>query len=530
MYQLFRIGANMLPAGAALLALVLVVVLFVEMARSERAHQEVTAAALSDYADVAAWQYVRRAEQELRATLGPALNAMRGYEPGQDMDTLHERAVLAVERCHCQHGTKPDLTFRFDGEALELSGDESLLDGRVLRSQLAGQLAPFEAGQTQQRGLHIASMNGEAIALGYVVHQIGSPVVTGYLARTESIRRTLAEVFDRHELLPASLLGDRAQSDVLLLRVDGAGEVLYESGSLGGPWRGRAEFGALTEQFAGLTVETALRPPAAEVLLVGGTPRSRLPLLATLAGLALLLSLFAVWQFFVERRLVRMRTDTIARISHELRTPLAQIRLFTETLRLGRARDKRESERALAVIDRESRRLDHLVNNVLHFGARERGCERMTPERLALDGFLKEITKEFSPLAQHHEVTVETAVEGPLRVQADPEALRRITLNLLDNAAKYSPSGGRVRISAVAGETGRVRMCVDDSGPGVPPVQREQVWEMYGRLDGNEAPGSGIGLALVRHYAGLLGGCAWVEDAPGGGARFVVELPAEETG
>lgn len=530
MYQLFRIGANLLPVGAALLALALVVVLFVEMVRSERAHQEITAAALSDYAEVAAWQYVRRAERDLRATLGPALNAMREYKPGQDIDTLHDHAVLAVERCHCQHGTKPDLTFRFDGEALEFSGDESIVDSQVLRSQLAGRLAVFEAGQTQQRGLHIASMNGEATALGYVVHRTGSPVVSGYLARPESIRSTLAEVFDRHGLLPATLLGDKAQSDVLLLRVYGAGEVLYESGSLEGSWRGQAGFDALTEQLSGLTVETALRPSTAEVLLLGGTPRSRLPLLATLAGLALLLSLLAAWQFFAERRLVRMRADTIARISHELRTPLAQIRLFTETLRLDRARDKRERQRALTVIDRESRRLDHLVNNVLHFGARERGCERIKPETLALGSFLEEVTNEFLPLAQHHEVTMETAVEGSLKVQADPEALRRIVLNLLDNAAKYSPSGGRVRVSAVEGEAGCVRMRVDDSGAGVPPAQRERVWDMYGRLDGNDAPGSGIGLALVRHYAGLLGGCAWVEDAPGGGARFVVELPAAETG
>jgi signal transduction histidine kinase len=102
-----------------------------------------------------------------------------------------------------------------------------------------------------------------------------------------------------------------------------------------------------------------------------------------------------------------------------------------------------------------------------------------------------------------------------------------VLLNLLDNAAKYGPRGGVVQVGmAVVGFS--LRIWIKDSGPGVPREDRARIWEPYRRLD-READasvgGSGIGLAVVKDVVGLHGGRAWVEDAPGGGARFVVEIP-----
>ena len=526
MKALFRSSWNLITGGAVLVALVLVSVLFAEMVRSERAHQKVTDSALTDYAEVAAWQYVRRTEFDLQSSLGPALGTLRDSPPEMDIDRLHQQAIETASRCPCPHGTRPELTFRFDGDAFEYSGDESLADWDQLRAHLEPELKRFNSDSSRTLAVNFLPFNGQPIAVAHVTTQSSSPRITGYLAHAEPVKDTLTEGFKRHDLLPATLIANKTQSDVMTLRVRGAGQVFFESGPLEGPWQGRADFDLLTEMFAGLSVETALQPAATELLHVGGSPHSRMPLLAALAGLSLLLGLVAAWQLLRERRLVRMRTDTIARISHELRTPLAQIRLFTETLKLNRARDSRERERALSVIDRESRRLDHLVNNVLRFSRRSSDSERLNQRIFSLEPFLNEIRSEYLPLARHHGIDVRIDLDKNLQVRADPDALRRMLFNLLENATKFSPEGTLIRISAIDGQPGRTLIRVDDAGPGVPSAQRARIWDMYGRSDGNDLPGSGIGLSLVRHYVERHDGTVWVEDAPNGGARFVLDFPA----
>ena len=117
-------------------------------------------------------------------------------------------------------------------------------------------------------------------------------------------------------------------------------------------------------------------------------------------------------------------------------------------------------------------------------------------------------------------------IERGLIVNVDPRALRQIVLNLLDNAVKYGPLGQTVSVSLTGTET-TVRIAVEDNGPGVPKSERDRIWDPYYRL-GRETDasvgGSGIGLSIVRELVLLNGGRTWVEDAPGGGARFVVEF------
>jgi signal transduction histidine kinase len=156
----------------------------------------------------------------------------------------------------------------------------------------------------------------------------------------------------------------------------------------------------------------------------------------------------------------------------------------------------------------------------------------VTPRPLDLGEEVRQAVDAFAPLARERRATLRAnvggdLVGGDLRVLADPGALRQMVLNLLDNAVKYAPPGRTVTVG-VAGVGGRARVWVDDEGPGVPPAERERIWEPYVRLArGTDAPigGTGIGLAIVRELAVLNGGWAWVQRAPSGGARFIVELP-----
>jgi signal transduction histidine kinase len=134
-------------------------------------------------------------------------------------------------------------------------------------------------------------------------------------------------------------------------------------------------------------------------------------------------------------------------------------------------------------------------------------------------------------------VRVRAELDETVVATADPRAVRQIVLNLLDNALKYGPAGQLVTVGVRrSGDDDRALLWVDDEGPGVAGADRARVWEPFERAplrDGNGggAPGSGIGLAVVRELAGLMDGRAWVEDAPtSGGARFVVELPMSGVG
>jgi len=282
-----------------------------------------------------------------------------------------------------------------------------------------------------------------------------------------------------------------------------------------------------------LYAQATLRAEVADQLIIGGIPRSRLPLILGLLGLTAILIGTALVQLRREYELARLRTDFISGVSHELRTPLAQIRMFSETLVLGRVRSDEERRRSLAIIDQEARRLTHLVENLLHFSRSERQTAHIAPEPTALAPLVQEVIDGFAPLAATHGARVSASVPEDLIVPADPGAVRQMLLNLLDNAVKYGPAGQEVRIGA-ARDNGAARLWVEDGGPGIPRADRERVWERFWRLErdrGSAVAGSGIGLAVVRELAVLHHGRAWIDDpaAQGDGSvgtRVVIELPA----
>ncbi len=231
-----------------------------------------------------------------------------------------------------------------------------------------------------------------------------------------------------------------------------------------------------------------------------------------------------------EQELTRLRADFVASTSHELRTPLAQIRMFAELLQRGTLRRPGEAERALRIIEKEASRLTILVDNLLNYTRLRRRAESaeldtLAPTRVADD--VRQVIEAFAPLAAERGASVAAEVPDDLYARVDSLALRQVLINYLENAVKYGPSGQVVVVGASADERS-VRLWVDDQGAGVPPDEREAVWEAFRRGAGAEASGhggSGIGLAVVRELALQYGGGVALEEAPDGGARFVAEFP-----
>jgi signal transduction histidine kinase len=267
-------------------------------------------------------------------------------------------------------------------------------------------------------------------------------------------------------------------------------------------------------------------------LVIGGLPASHLPFLLALLAIAAALSFVAIGQIRREGELARLRADFVASISHELRTPLAQMRLYLETLRLGRFTTDAQRAWGLDNVERETTRLGHLVERVLRFSRTGRAAaDARTPVDVRAE--VERLVDEFRPLADARGARIEAELGPAPPLAMQPDALRHIVFNLLDNAVKYGPRGQRVGVALGGPEVrgpggpGDVRIEITDEGPGVPPADRERIWRAYQRGgDPGGVAGSGIGLSVVHDVVAQHGGRAWVEDAPGRGARVIVVLPA----
>jgi signal transduction histidine kinase len=226
-------------------------------------------------------------------------------------------------------------------------------------------------------------------------------------------------------------------------------------------------------------------------------------------------------------QLARLREGFVSSVSHELRTPLTQIRMLAELLSDEKLRSSGERTRAVHIIHREAQRLTQLVENILQFSRIRASSAGEELRDVDVDQAVGEVVASFQPLAESAGASIEADARTGLAVQGQREGVRRILMNLLDNALKYGPHGQTVEVHAAA-ENGRVRLVVQDEGPGIPEADRQRIWEPYWRLPrdvDSVRPGSGVGLAVVRSLARQYGGEAWVEAAPRMGSRFVVELP-----
>ena len=235
------------------------------------------------------------------------------------------------------------------------------------------------------------------------------------------------------------------------------------------------------------------------------------------------------------RRLARQQMEFVAGVTHELNTPLAAIRSAGQNLSDGIVTEPTQVRRYGGLIEKESGRLAALVAQVLDFAGIESGNRAYASEPLSVGCLVDEVIRDHRLVLDQAGMTVECDVAPGLpEVRGDAAALRRALGNLVANAAKFA-SAGRwvgVRASAAAGGS-TVVVRVEDRGPGIPRDERGRVFEPFYRgpaAERNAAPGSGLGLSLVRHVVRAHGGSVHVEGREGGGAAVVVELPAAAPG
>jgi len=214
----------------------------------------------------------------------------------------------------------------------------------------------------------------------------------------------------------------------------------------------------------------------------------------------------------------------LADAAHELRTPLTALDLQAQAV-VDAREDQREA--ALANLRAGVARVARLVEQLLAV-AREQHGSAAAPVPLNLDELVRRTVADFVPLAEAAGIDLGIESAEPVRVAGDADALRRLLGNLLDNAVRYTPAGGRVDVAVgrEAGAPSRVVVTVTDTGPGIPPDERERVFVRFHRVPGTTATGSGLGLALARSIAGRHDGEVVLEDGPGGrGLRAVLRLP-----
>jgi len=362
---------------------------------------------------------------------------------------------------------------------------------------------------------------GDQIVLACVVRsRDGAPALAALVRDVEAIRR---------EILERALGGLEAPTIVAVM--DHADRPVYSGGRLG--QADRIATAPLPDVLPGWRV-AVYQPP-------GASPRAsmRRQVAVYTAALGLLLVVILVGivaTYRVMRReseMARLKADFVANVSHDLKTPLSVIRMFGETLEMGRVTDDATRQEYYRVITRESERLSRLIDNVLDFSRIEGGRQRYDMVPTAVEPLVRETIEAFSyPMAQQgFKVEVDIAADLP-EVVMDADAVGQALANLLDNAIKYSGEQRQIAVAArVEGE--QLALSVADRGIGIPPEEQARIFEKFYRVGRSETQGrrgSGVGLALVRHVMEAHGGRVTVDSRPADGSRFTLWLPVRARG
>jgi two-component system phosphate regulon sensor histidine kinase PhoR len=266
--------------------------------------------------------------------------------------------------------------------------------------------------------------------------------------------------------------------------------------------------------------EIELGPPVERTVEAHATSVAITP-----GGQGLLLVLHDITEL---RRLERVRTEFVANVSHELRTPLTSIRGYLETLLDGALEEPANARRFLEIAHTHAERLSRLVDDLLQLSDIETGKVVLKPEALVLHGVAVDVVMMFEKQASQKQLTLANAVPAVLWVRADRDRLMQIMVNLVDNAVKYTPQGGRVTLGATRGLSGFVNVWVDDTGIGIPSTDLPRITERFYRVDkarSRELGGTGLGLAIVKHLVQAHGGELWLESELGKGTTVYFTLP-----
>jgi two-component system phosphate regulon sensor histidine kinase PhoR len=246
----------------------------------------------------------------------------------------------------------------------------------------------------------------------------------------------------------------------------------------------------------------------------------------TIAGTAATLAVL-----YREAKVAKLQTDFVNKVSHDLRTPLTSIRMFVETLQLGRLQDPARQAEALEIIAEETARLSGLINRLLDWARMESGKRSYELKREQVPRIVDAALHAFEPQRLGHEVEVTREVADDLPpVWADPKALTEALLNLLNNAHKYTGPVKKIAVSATR-NGGTVVLRVADNGPGIPPREQKRIFDKFYRGKDpitRAVEGTGLGLSMVKHIVAGHGGQISVQSEIGKGATFTIVLPAAE--
>jgi two-component system, OmpR family, phosphate regulon sensor histidine kinase PhoR len=229
-----------------------------------------------------------------------------------------------------------------------------------------------------------------------------------------------------------------------------------------------------------------------------------------------------------ERQLRQLKEDFIGNVSHELKTPLSLIRMFSEILVTGRARNEEIKREYYSIIHNQSDRMSRLISNLLDFASLEHAENNKNFEYTnisdligkELEAYRQEIQKDGFQLS----VEIESRIPGTM---VNPNAITMALFNLLDNSVKYSSDQKLITVH-IAPSNGYIELSVTDKGIGIPREERQKIFEKFYR--GSDAAvrsvrGSGIGLSITKHVAEMHGGDVLVESEPGKGSTFTLRIP-----
>lgn len=229
-----------------------------------------------------------------------------------------------------------------------------------------------------------------------------------------------------------------------------------------------------------------------------------------------------------EIAVAKLKSDFVSNVSHELRTPLSLIRLYAETLEMGRISNPDKCDEYYRIIRKESERLTALINNILDFSRIEAGKKEYEFRDTNLAELVRNTLDSYRYQIEQHGFAFEANIPDDLPfVQVDREAIARSLLNLVNNAVKYSATNKYLAVNMYR-SNGCVRLEVVDHGIGIPRAEQRKIFQKFYRASDplvHNTKGSGLGLSLVRHVVEAHGGHVWVESAPGQGSKFTIDLP-----
>jgi signal transduction histidine kinase len=229
-----------------------------------------------------------------------------------------------------------------------------------------------------------------------------------------------------------------------------------------------------------------------------------------------------------EIAVAKLKSDFVSNVSHELRTPLALIRLYAETLELGRINTREKKHQYYRIIRKESERLTALINNILDFSRIEAGRKEYEFRDTDIADLVRNTLDSYRYQIEQQGFALEEAIDTELpAVRIDREAIARALVNLVNNALKYSKDDKYIGVKLYR-DNGAVKLEVADHGIGIARRDQAKIFEKFYRAGDplvHNTKGSGLGLSLVRHITEAHGGAIEVESSPGTGSKFIMSLP-----